>query len=76
MSSELDSRLAVYRAEKKLNDWIAHHGPILSREVASPDSQGMLINLLSIADGMKIQLHALAEQLTQEIWEERLRSDE
>ena len=35
-------------------------------------SQGMVISLMQIGYAMKIQLHALAEQFAQDIWEERL----
>lgn len=72
MASELDKRLATYRAERDLNRWLAQHGPLLSREADSPETQGMLVNLLRIADAMKIQLHALNELLVEETWAERL----
>jgi hypothetical protein len=72
MASELDARLAVHRAEQGFDRWLAHHAPLLSREVQTDESTAMLANLLRIADAIKIQLHALQEQLTQDIWEDRL----
>jgi len=76
MASELDARLTAYRAEQAFDRWLAHHAPLLSREVESEETAAMLANLLRIADALKIQLHALQEQLTQEVWADRLQSDE
>ena len=76
MAPELDARLAVHRAEQALDRWLGHHALLLSREARTDETAAMLANLLRIADAMKIQLHALQEQLTQEIWAERLACDE
>ena len=72
MANELDARLLVHRAEQDLNQWLAQHSTALSSEAFSPESQGMVIALMRIGYDMKIQLHALAEQFAQDIWEERL----
>ena len=72
MASSLDGRLLVPRAEQDLNQWLAQHSTSLSSEAVSPESQSMMISLMRIGYDMKIQLHALAEQFAQDIWEERL----
>ncbi|NBV62638.1 MAG: hypothetical protein EBR73_16550 [Rhodobacteraceae bacterium] len=72
MSSSLDARLLVHRAEQDLNQWLAQHSTSLSSEAISPESQGMVISLMQIGYAMKTQLHALAEQFAQDVWEERL----
>ena len=49
MASELDARLTAYRAEQAFDRWLAHHAPLLSREVESEETTAMLTNLLRIA---------------------------
>lgn len=72
MANELDARLLVHQAEQSLNQWLAQYSTSLSSEAVSPESQGMMITLMQIGYNMRIQLHAIQEQLLQDIWEERL----
>jgi hypothetical protein len=57
---------SVCDARNKLNDWIAHHLPILCSEAASAEEADMVSSLGRLALWTRIQLSAIEERRTQD----------
>ncbi len=57
---------SVRDARNKLNDWIAHHLPILCSDVTSAEDADMVISLGRLALWTRIQLSAIEEQRAQD----------
>jgi len=57
---------SVRDARNKLNDWIAHHLPLLCSDAESAEEADMIISLGRLALWTRIQLSAIEEQRTQD----------
>jgi hypothetical protein len=58
---------SVRSARQALNEWIAHHLPILADEAQSAEEADMVIRLGGLARWTRIQLDAIEEQRSQDL---------
>ena len=64
---------AIFRAKRDFNAWAADHLPSLADDASSAEAAEMALALSRLVRLLQIQLSAMDEQWSQDVWAERER---